>query len=404
MIVLVNPVSSGAKLAEAFAEQDAACLHLYTPDLAPSPATDARMLVHQDLGRTLRELGDRGVSAVIAASEFGVLLADQLAHRLGLPHNAIEHSRARRDKLLMAEAVRAAGLPVAWSASVGSRAALGRTLAEAPFPVMVKPRSSAGSDGCRICRTPDEALTAFDDIFAGANLMGEVNTEVLVQEYLDGPQRIVNTVSMDGKHALSDYYHCRVDNTAGGAPVYRHIRTPLRLDERDREIIEYALSCIDALGITEGAAHTELRHTARGPRLVEVNSRVMGPCLEPDPYFAALGISHQHLLVERHLEPNRYAGRFGAGYAPSRGLVKIFLRAHRDGVLRGMPGIGTLRRVRGFHSIARLPTIGEPVPDRLLTTGASGIAFLVHPDESVLIESADVVHELEDTGRLYHVE
>ncbi len=403
MIVLVNPVSSGTALADAFDEQGNECVHVYDADLAPA-APDPRVVVHHDVDETLRALQRRGATAVVAASEFGVTLADELASRLGLPHNNPVVAGARRDKLLMADAIAAAGLPVAWSASVGSRAELSRLLTGATFPVMVKPRNSAGSDGCRICRSPDAALAAFDDIFAGRNLMGEVNDEVLVQEYLEGPQFIVNTVSMSGKHALADYYHCRVDDQPTGAPVYRHIRSPLRLSARDQEIIDYALSCVDALGITEGAAHTELRYTPRGPRLVEVNARVMGPCLAPDAYFAALGVTHQHLVVERYVDPDRFAARLSAPYQPSRALAKVFLRAHREGILAGMPGLAVLRGLPAFHSIARLPAVGAPVPDRLLTTGASGIAFLVHDSEAVLSESLSVLHELEDAGNLYHVE
>jgi hypothetical protein len=406
MIVLTNPVSSGTALADAFDEAGVDCVHVYDRSLADD-ADDGRWagrtLVHRELCETARTLAGLGASAVVAASEFGVTLADELAGLLGLPHNVASVSRARRDKFLMAQAIAAAGLPVAWSASVRSPTELSRVLAGRRFPVMIKPRSSAGSDGCRVCHTAAEARTAFDEIFAGLNLLGEVNDEILVQEYLDGPQFIVNTVSMGGRHVLADFYHCRVDNTDTGAPVYRHIRAPLRLDDSDQEIIDYALSCLDALGVVDGAAHTELRYTAMGPRLIEVNSRVMGPCLTPDPYFAALGITHQHLVVERYVDPGRFSQRFDTGYAPKGALAKVFLRAHRDGVLSGMPGVATLRGLPGFHSVARLPRIGHAVPDRLLTTGASGIAFLVHEDEARLFRSLAIIHELEDSGRFYDV-
>jgi ATP-grasp domain len=406
MIVLTNPVSSGTALADAFDEAGVDCVHVYDRSLA-GDARDGRWsgrtLVHRDLGETAHALVGLGASAVVAASEFGVTLADELAGLLGLPHNVASGSRARRDKYLMAQAIAAAGVPVAWSATVRSPAELHGVLAGRRFPVMIKPRSSAGSDGCRVCHTITEAETAFEEIFTGLNLLGEVNHEILVQEYLDGPQFIVNTVSMGGRHLLADFYRCRVDNTETGAPVYRHIRTPLRLDDRDREIIGHALSCLDALGVVDGAAHTELRHTAAGPRLIEVNSRVMGPCLSPDPYFAALGITHQHLVVERYVDPERFSARFDTDYAPKRALAKVFLRAHRDGVLSAMPGVARLRRLPGFHSVARLPRIGRAVPDRLLTTGASGIAFLVDEDEARLFRSLAIIHELEDSGRFYQV-
>jgi glutathione synthase/RimK-type ligase-like ATP-grasp enzyme len=406
VIVLTNPVSSGTALADAFDEAGVDCVHLYDRELADS-IQDGRWsghtLVHRDLNETACLLVRLGATAVVAASEYGVTLADELAGLLDLPRNEPSASRARRDKYLMARTVAAAGLPVAWSSLVRSCDELREVLAGRAFPVMIKPRSSAGSDGCRVCHTPEQAAQAFGEIYDGMNLLCEVNSEILVQEYLDGPQFIVNTVSLAGRHVLADFYRCRIDNTDAGAPVYRHIRSPLRLDDRDREIIAYALSCLDALGVVDGAAHTELRYTRSGPRLVEVNSRVMGPCLAPDPYFAALGITHQHLVVERYTNPARFAKRVGSPYAPSRALAKVFLRPSQDGVLRAIPGVDVLRKLPGFHSIARLPRIGEPVPDRLLTTGASGIAFLVHDDEARLFRSLAIVHELEDSGRFFEV-
>jgi hypothetical protein len=50
------------------------------------------------------------IVAVIAGSEPGVELADKLSHRLRLRTNGEELSAARRNKYLMGEAVRAAGI------------------------------------------------------------------------------------------------------------------------------------------------------------------------------------------------------------------------------------------------------------------------------------------------------
>ena len=50
------------------------------------------------------------IVAVLAGSEPGVELADKLSHRLRLRTNGEELSVARRNKYLMGEAVRAAGI------------------------------------------------------------------------------------------------------------------------------------------------------------------------------------------------------------------------------------------------------------------------------------------------------
>lgn len=401
MIVLVNPVSSGAALAAAFDEGGSTHLRLYTSEFAPDRVGE-RVLVHRDLDTTVDRLSGFGVRHVVAASEFGVALADELAQRLRVGGNDPRTAAARRDKFLMSQVLRRAGVPVGRSSLVGSRDELDAELAGMAFPVVVKPVNGAGSDGCRVCRDHSEAVRALGATLGVRNLMGLPNDALLVQEYLRGPQLIVNTVSQGGRHLLADYYRCRIDEP-DGAPVYRHIVSPGSLDDDDEEIVAYVGRCLDALGVGEGAAHTEVRRTEAGPRVVEVNSRVMGPCLAPDPYFAALGFTHQHLTAERYLAPDRFATRFGSSYRPRRLLAKVFLRAHREGVITGIPGLPVLRDLPGMHTIVGLPAVGTRVRDRLLTTGACGIAFLVADEEAQLTRSLDLLHGLEDTGGLYAV-
>ncbi|MEU9041625.1 MULTISPECIES: ATP-grasp domain-containing protein [unclassified Kitasatospora] len=405
MFVLVNPVSTGKALAEAFREEGADCLHLYDASLRAAYDADGspHTMVHEDLAKTLEVLGGLRPTAVIAASEYGVLLADELATRLGLPHHRPEQAAARRDKELMVRALEQAGVPAARTGSVRDEAELTDLLARwDSYPVMVKPRDSAGSDGCTISADPETALTAFRAIVDRQNLMGEVNDDVLVQEFLTGTQYIVNTVSIDGRHLVSEVYAERIDHI-DGAPVLRHIISRPQLDAAEAELVGYVLDCLDALGIREGAAHTEVMLTPAGPRLVEVNSRVMGPSLAPDPYHAAFGYSHQHLVVERFLRPEEFALRLELPYTAARSVAKVFLRSDRPGKLLAVDGARILRRLPGFHSIDRLPEIGQPILDRYLTTGASGIAYLVHEDEHLLLNSLGVIHDLEDSGALYRL-
>ncbi|GAA0476337.1 ATP-grasp domain-containing protein [Streptomyces olivaceiscleroticus] len=408
MIALINPVSSGAALADAFWEEGADCLHIYSAGLEPSAQSPAAQHTkpyhHTDLQDTAAHLAAHGVHTVIAASEYGVTLADELSQELGLPHHDHRLRGARRDKHLMAQALAAASLPHARTTLVHTEDELRAALDDEPtFPVVVKPVNSAGSEGCLIVDSPEEALDVFRASTGRVNLMGEVNDGYLVQEFLRGTQYIVNTVSHDGKHLLAEVYAERIDYV-DGAPMLRHIISRSAFTDAEQHLVDYVLRCLDALGIRDGAAHTEVMLTAHGPRLVEVNSRVMGPCLAPDPYQAAYGYSHQHLTVERFLRPEEFDKRFPLPHGPARTVAKVFLRPHREGVLTAMDGLRTMRRLPGFHSIARLPVIGEPMQDRYLTTGACGIAFFVHEDTELLQHSLATLHDIEDAGGMFRLE
>jgi hypothetical protein len=402
MIVLTNPVSSGTALARAFDERTSDTLRIYTPELVPADHGD-RTLVHQDLEETWLTLARAGASHVVAASEYGVTLADELNDRLGLPGNDPLLSGARRDKYLMIRAINEARVPIGNAVIVQSIAEMTAALDGCEFPIMVKPVDSAGSDGCRVCPDRLAAHRAGAALLGNRNLLGRNNDRVLLQEYFSGPQYVVNTVSIGGTHLLSDYYHCRIDEVEEGAPVYRHMRAPQLLDDRDHDVIRYTLRCLDALGIKEGAAHSEVRMTSNGPRMVEVNSRVMGPCLEPDPYFAALGTTHQHATAERYLDPEAFRARFEMPYRARKHLAKVFLRAHSEGTIAAVPGLAALRRLPNLHTVVGVPSAGTTVRDRLLTTGFTGIAFLVDDDGDRLTESLATIHDLENAGQLFDI-
>lgn len=407
MIALVNPVSSGSALADAFWEEGAECLHIYTDGLSPVAdslaARHSTSYRHTSLPETVRHLAAHGVRTVIAASEYGVTLADELSQELGLPHHEHRLRAARRDKHAMAQALAAAGLPHARTVLVHSEQELSAAMdGRASFPLVVKPVNSAGSEGCLIVESRERAMELFRAHTGQVNLMGEVNDGYLVQEFLRGTQYIVNTVSTGGRHLLAEVYAERIDHV-DGAPMLRHIISRSGFTAAEQELVDYVLRCLDALGIREGAAHTEVMLTEEGPRLVEVNSRVMGPCLAPDAYHAGYGYSHQHLTAESFLRPEEFAKRFELPHGPARTVAKVFLRPHRDGLLLAMDGLRTLRRLPGFHSIARLPIIGEPVRDRYLTTGACGIAFFVHEDTELLQHSLATLHDIEDSGGMFRL-
>jgi hypothetical protein len=216
------------------------------------------------------------------------------------------------------------------------------------------------------------------------------------------PRWLVNTVSHGSRHWLTDMYAERIDEVAG-LPTVRHTDSVNHLGSEYRGVVEYVKRCLDALEIRDGAAHTEVRLTPRGPLLIEVNSRIMGPCLLPDPYMAAFGYSQQHILSEKILRPEEFEKRIDAKYSPQKSLVKVFLRSHKPGTLTAIPGFRVMRRLPHFHSVAWMPPVGEALRDLTLTTGYMGIAFFVGDNAESVMRSVDAVHDLEDRGLFFEV-
>ena len=66
-------------------------------------------------------------------------------------------------------------------------------------------------------------------------------------------------------------------------------------------VLDVASAAVDAIGVTLGAFHTEIKLTPDGPRVIEVNGRLGGGAL-PDVFTLACGES-----------PHRLAGRVALG-------------------------------------------------------------------------------------------
>jgi biotin carboxylase len=114
---------------------------------------------------------------------------------------------ARRDKGLMADAFREAGLRAPRQLCSERRESLLDWIRrEAAGPWVVKPANSSSSDGVQLCATEADVERAFDSIIGRQNVLGLENRRVVVQEYSSGSEYVVDTVSCEGRHQLVAFW------------------------------------------------------------------------------------------------------------------------------------------------------------------------------------------------------
>lgn len=405
MIVLVNCRSSGVSLGNILNEQGIAWCHMYDYECnsTSNPPSAMESVQYQDVGTAVEYLQNRDVTAVIPGSENGVAPANEIAAGLGLPHNDATLATARRDKYEMIRAVRAQGVPAARTELVHTRSELIRTLESWDrFPLVIKPATSAGSEGVRFVQDAEESLNAFDGLDGAVNRMNLRNDGIVVQEHLDGTLYIVNTVSRDGIHMVTDVYEKRIDAIEGN-PVCRHLLLRRHLDDFDESAIKYTSSCLDALGFHNGAAHTEIMRTEEGPRLVEVNSRLMGPAMPSDTFVPSLGYSQATKLVERYTDESSFLRGLDAPYRPRRSFAQAQLHPRKSGTIRAVPGLDRIRRLPGFVGFGRTPRAGDEITNPLLTTADNGICYFSHEDADVVRDSLNQLHDWEDDDLVFDV-
>ncbi len=215
---------------------------------------------------------------VACTSEHDVLRAARLRARLGLPGQSTQSATAYRDKVVMKQRARQAGLPVPAFTAVDSPMDLLEFVDTVGFPVVVKPRSGFGAEGVRVLRDQRDVDAFLDRERESAlpYLPGQWMAEFFVR----GDFFHVDGIMADGRivHGWPSQYN---------SGVAEHLRDEACLssvllapdDPRTAVLMRLAADLIAALPTADGplAFHMEawIRPDGR-PVLCEIASRAGG--------------------------------------------------------------------------------------------------------------------------------
>jgi biotin carboxylase len=268
---------------------------------------------------------------VVSPWELGLLPAAKIDHELGLGGNSLRTVQLLLDKSQMRAHLNALSIsPVA--AEVGrTERDLREFVATHGLPIVVKPIDEAGSIG--VFAVHDEAdlasvverFHALREQIDGKDLAGDLD-RFLMEEYLDGPEISVETLSFDGQHvliAVTDKVNTQKGFVeTGHSQPSRHPRSVVH------DVEKLVLTFLDAVELRHGPAHTEVKLTSRGPVIVESHNRVGGDRINELTEIAygvdmdryALG-SRFGLVEPLHRAPDPIAGSAIRFFTPPPGRV-----------------------------------------------------------------------------------
>lgn len=271
--------------------------------------------------------------AVIPGSDSGIMLAEQLSQEL-TPRfsNATEKNLCRLHKAHMQSALEEAGLPVLKTFHSNDEDAISEWILTQGMQnraLILKPPMSAGSDNVHRVSAGGDWRVPFRRILSeSAKVSGLPNDAVVVQEEAVGVEFALGTVSAGGSHHLSHIIRYNKMCVDGRNTVYDFVEFVPYTIEAFGVLMDFVRRALDALGVSWGAAHTEVMLTADGPRLIESSPRMCGgPVVE----FSRLASGNS--------QADRLAELFDTGeivsrdYDFKRTVVPVFLKSDRAGLL-----------------------------------------------------------------------
>ncbi len=240
----------------------------------------------QDPDFILREARKFHPSGIVTYDDRLVEHAAVVAETLGLPGPSVDAVAICKDKGRFRGRLADAGLsPVGFQvcATVADAVA---AAARIGYPVVLKPRTLSGSIG--VVRAADEhelRLSFRVAAEARAGLLASAQPGVLLEEYLDGPEYSVDSVTCGGhtRHAVV------AEKTVGFAPYFEELGhlVPAPASPDLSAALDLVTATHRAVGLDNLATHTEFRLTASGPRIIELNARLGGGLI---PYAGRLAL------------------------------------------------------------------------------------------------------------------
>lgn len=412
--VIVDAYSTGAQLARKFHDEGVDTLHVQScasvPDIFAGsfrPGDFVAGIVFADLASCLAEVarryGDARPLCVLAGTETGVEIADLLAQAWDLPGNPADSSRVRRDKYEMASALRAAGLATPAFVRTGVLAELLAWARLQPsWPIVLKPLASAGNDNVFFCRSECELERAFHSTIGRVNRLGESNDQVLAQSFLVGIQYVVNSVSIDGCHYFSDLWLDRRKAVPGASNTYDCEELLAPQGPVQDVLLAYMRRALDALGVRNGPAHSEVMLTADGPVLIETGARLQGGMLE-GPVIEAVGASQITLTVERYCHPEVFRRRLASPYVLARQVRCVALISEQSGIVADDGGLDHVRALASYSCHFHAPGPGDPISRTTDLFSIAGVVYLSHADGAVLEADYQTIRRLERQHALFAV-
>ncbi|CAB9520870.1 Inherit from NOG: acetyl-CoA carboxylase biotin carboxylase [Seminavis robusta] len=421
VVVVVDPYSTACCVAQEIIKRGYKVMALWTKGFAEEMKTHVPLSVGKldylaeiDEAETLADTvtvvykaaNQYRVVACIAGGEAGVDFADALSERMNLRTNGTAIPN-KRDKKLQQELIGARGMRAVRQAGGAKFEEVESFLKTEPYPLVLKPVESAGSDGVKLCHTFEEAKEHFNVLMESQMVNGGDCPAVLCQEFLRGKEYVVDHVSRDGVHKTVMVWVYDKRPVNGSAFVYFGC-VPVASDSPEaRILIPYVRKVLDALGIKNGPSHGEVMMTKDGPCLVEMNCRAHGGDGNWRPLCVALngGYSQVEATADAYLDKRQFSLYADKPPAPFKAAgQEVILVSFSRGVVKSTPGFEKIKKLQSYVYLETGVRPGSEVDYTIDLFTGIGSVILMHHDTDILEKDVNFIRKLERDNALFEYE
>jgi len=217
----------------------------------------------------------------------------RLAQEMGYIFHSPKVIERSTNKYLMKQAFLANGIPCAKGDLISNGKLLTEEeLTKYSYPLIIKPLNAFSSKGVyRIDNYEDYTK------IVSKTLEFSDNGSYLIEEFIDGPEYSVETITYHGETTIIQYTEKMITPYPNTVEI-GHFQ-PAELSEvQKRNIDKIVKEAIFSLGIDNSAAHTEVKWSEKGPIVLEIGPRLGGDFIASYLTKASTGIDMDKAAIK----------------------------------------------------------------------------------------------------------
>lgn len=402
VVVIVDGYGAGRFFVQQLNNRGYACVHVQSTaqpmnqffTLRNPENYLATFINDSDLTQLIAQISSQfQIDAVIPGTEPGVELAHQLAQKLNLKRNEDSLLPARRNKYAMVEALKQSHLKTVEHYKSNQLSQIQQWVkVHNQWPIVVKPLDSAGSDHVYICHNLEQIEQAFHRMINSKTIFARTCQEVLLQSYLKGEEYVVNMVSCEGQHFITEIrmYHKQDLN---GKHIYDYEELLDFDGSLQSQLIDYAKQVADAVGIKYGPSHVEIMMTQEGPILVEIAARISG-ATHVDISNEALGYNVIDLTIDSYFAPEKFKQRLQQKPKVIKYENIIDVATEKQGYVTQLPSQQTITALPSVRSLRFNIKLGDYLQPTITLTNSPAKIHMVHQDQVQLKKDRETIKTL----------
>lgn len=208
------------------------------------------------------------------------------------------------------------------------------------YRCIIKPADNSGSRGVNLLNDYEEETIRRAYMYSKLFSRG---SELVVEEYMEGPEVSVETLSVAGE--------CQViqitDKLTTNAPYFvemGHSQPSCLPEEIKRQIANVTKAANKAIGITDGPSHTEIIVTKDGPKVVELGARLGGDNITTHLVPLSTGVDMVECCI-----------RIAIGEKPD-----MIPKLEKASAIRYMESnVGIIEEIRGVEEASAIPGVQQ---------------------------------------------